>query len=64
MNMLDNQIEDPKLSITLNHKEDEKCSILIKDNGTGLTEEKFEEMTSYHFFQSSFVLFGISTQFL
>lgn len=51
-NLIENNIKDPKIEITTEKVFSSKCQILISDNGTGLTTERFEKMTGYRYFAS------------
>lgn len=49
-NLISNSVAEPKIDIRLAPRSsEEKVSILIHDNGTGLSAEKFEELTSFMF---------------
>jgi signal transduction histidine kinase len=48
-NMICNSVASPYLSIRLDEVKEGKARILIEDNGTGLSKERFEELTAFLF---------------
>ena len=46
-NLLDNQIPDPKITIQLEEKNADNVVLSIRDNGTGLDAQRFEQLTSF-----------------
>lgn len=44
-NLLSNRIPSPQLRISLLERESSRAVMLLSDNGTGLSKEKYEEMT-------------------
>lgn len=56
-NLLQNQIASPEIRISLTDKaapaDDKTTTILISDNGTGLTRSRFQNLTQYSFLSHS-----------
>lgn len=48
-NLLANGVHAPKIAITLSERNDTDTTIKISDNGTGLTTERFDELTAFDF---------------
>lgn len=48
-NLLKNRVQDPTIRISLHSQNSEDASMIIEDNGTGLTQSDFEMLTSFQF---------------
>lgn len=49
VNLLENNVSEPRISVHLEEAYSGQATILIKDNGSGLDKDQFEKMTDFHF---------------
>jgi len=52
-NLLGNSVSQPKISVKCHSVSEGSVQIAITDNGTGLSKEKFEQLTEFQFMKSS-----------
>lgn len=53
MNLLEHKVANPKLSLRLDHSTADAASIIMTDNGSGLTQEQFDQFTDEHNYSHS-----------
>jgi nitrogen fixation/metabolism regulation signal transduction histidine kinase len=56
LNLLENEVSEPFIWIREEQKDSEFTTLLISDNGSGLTSDRFEKLTAFRFAQQKTTL--------